>query len=77
MCSKGDFVPLTPRLLLDVAEHWAALVRYCDDGRLDIDNNAAERALRTVAVGRKNWVFFGDERGGKTAAVMYSLIPTC
>lgn len=57
--------------------NWAALLRYCDDGRLDIDNNAAERALRTVAVGRKNWVFFGNERGGKTAAVMYSLIATC
>lgn len=57
--------------------NWAALVRYCDDGRLEIDNNGAERALRTVAVGRKNWVFFGNERGGKTAAVMYSLIATC
>jgi len=57
--------------------HWAALVRYCDDGRLDIDNNAAERALRTVAVGRKNWIFFGNERGGEAAAVLYSLIATC
>jgi transposase len=57
--------------------NWAALVRYCDDGRLDIDNNAAERALRTVAVGRKNWIFFGNERGGQAAAVMYSLLATC
>lgn len=57
--------------------NWAALVRYCEDGRLDIDNNAAERALRAIAVGRKNWIFFGNERGGKTAAVMYSLIATC
>jgi transposase len=57
--------------------NWTALVRYCEDGRLDIDNNAAERALRTIAVGRKNWIFFGNERGGKTAAVMYSLIATC
>jgi transposase len=57
--------------------NWKALCRYCEDGRLDIDNNAAERALRTVAVGRKNWIFFGNERGGKTAAVMYSLIATC
>jgi transposase len=57
--------------------HWAALVRYCDDGRLSIDNNAAERALRSIAVGRKNWVFFGNERGGRAAAVMYSLIATC
>jgi len=60
-----------------VLSNWTALLRYCEDGRLDIDNNAAERALRTVAVGRKNWIFFGNERGGKTAAVMYSLIATC
>jgi transposase len=57
--------------------HWGALVSYCEDGRLSIDNNAAERALRTVAVGRKNWIFFGNERGGQAAAVMYSLIATC
>ena len=57
--------------------NWDALVRYCDDGRLQIDNNGAERALRTVAVGRKNWIFFGNERGGQTAAVIYSLIATC
>lgn len=57
--------------------HWSALVRYCEDGRLDIDNNAAERALRTVAVGRKNWIFFGNERGGEAAAVLYGLIATC
>ena len=57
--------------------NWAALCRYCEDGRLSIDNNAAERALRTVAVGRKNWIFFGNERGGEAAAVMYSLIATC
>ncbi len=57
--------------------NWRALIRYCDDGRLSIDNNAAERALRAIAVGRKNWIFFGNERGGQAAAVMYSLIATC
>ena len=57
--------------------NWAALCRYCEDGRLSIDNNAAERALRTVAVGRKNWIVFGNEHGGEAAAVMYSLIATC
>lgn len=57
--------------------HWGALVSYCQDGRLSIDNNAAERALRSVAVGRKNWIFFGNERGGQAAAVMYSLLATC
>jgi transposase len=56
--------------------NWVALCRYCDDGRLEIDNNGAERALRTVAVGRKNWIFFGNERGGSTTAVLYTLIAT-
>jgi transposase len=57
--------------------NWKALTSYCEDGRLSIDNNAAERALRTVAVGRKNWIFFGNEDGGRAAAVIYSLIATC
>ncbi len=57
--------------------HWGALTRYCEHGRLDIDNNAAERALRVVAIGRKNWIFFGNERGGEAAAVIYSLLATC
>jgi transposase len=53
---------------------WAALVRYCDDGRVEIDNNAAERALRAVAIGRKNYLFAGADSGGERAAAMYSLI---
>ncbi|MGA2814462.1 MAG: IS66 family transposase [Candidatus Acidiferrum sp.] len=55
---------------------WDALVRYCDDGHLEIDNNAAERALRAVALGRKNYLFAGSDRGGESAAVIYSLIGT-
>ena len=55
---------------------WEALMRYCDDGRLEIDNNAAERALRAVALGRKNYLFAGSDRGGESAAVIYSLIGT-
>ncbi len=43
---------------------WPALVRYCDDGNLEIDNNAAERALRVVALGRKNYLFCGSDAGG-------------
>ena len=57
--------------------NWAALVRYCQDGDLEIDNNGAERSLRGVAVGRKNWMFFGSDHGGRTAAVLNSLIATC
>jgi len=53
---------------------WSALLRFCDDGRLEIDNNAAERALRAVALGRKNYLFAGSNSGGERAAGMYSLI---
>jgi transposase len=53
---------------------WPALMRYCDDGRLEIDNNAAERALRAVAIGRKNYLFAGSDAGGERAAAIYSLI---
>ncbi len=55
---------------------WDALVRYIDDGRLSIDNNAAERALRPFAVGRKNWLFFQNDTGGRTASVLMSLLMT-
>ncbi|UEX77728.1 IS66 family transposase [Spiribacter halobius] len=53
---------------------WEALARYLGDGRLEIDNNAAERALRTVALGRKNYLFMGSDHGGERAALIYSLI---
>lgn len=55
---------------------WEALLHYLDDGRLEIDNNAAERALRAVALGRKNYLFAGSDRGGERAAAIYSLIGT-
>ena len=51
-------------------------VRFCDDGRIEIDNNAAERALRAVALGRKNYLFAGSDAGGERAAAMYSLLGT-
>jgi hypothetical protein len=56
--------------------HWKALTRYCDDGRIEIDNNAAERALRGVSLGRKNFLFFGSDAGGERAAAIYSLVET-
>jgi len=55
---------------------WKALLRYLDDGRIEIDNNAAERALRVVALGRKNYLFAGSDAGGERAAMIYSLIGT-
>jgi transposase len=53
---------------------WRALTRYVDDGKLEIDNNAAERALRVVALGRKNFLFAGSDSGGERAAAIYSLL---
>ena len=55
---------------------WRALLRYSEDGRLEIDNNAAERALRAVALGRKNYLFAGSDAGGERAAAIYTLIGT-
>lgn len=55
---------------------WQALTRYIDDGEIEIDNSAAERSLRGVALGRKNYLFMGSDRGGERAATMYSLMET-
>jgi hypothetical protein len=53
---------------------WDALMLFCGDGRVEMDNNAAERALRAVALGRKNYLFAGSDAGGERAAAIYSLI---
>jgi transposase len=55
---------------------WSALTRYLDDGRLEISNNAAERAIRPLALGRKNYLFAGSDAGGERAAAAYTLIET-
>jgi transposase len=57
--------------------HWIALTRFTEHGFLNIDNNASERALRAVAVGRRNWLFAGSDAGGHTAAVLYTITQTC
>lgn len=67
-----------PKSVLGVAiaytlKHWQALLRYTEQGFLNIDNNAAERALRVVALGRKNYLFAGNDRGGETAGVLYTI----
>jgi len=56
---------------------WTALTRFLDDGRLCMSNNAAERGVRPVAVGRHNWTFVGSDEGGRRAAAIYTLIETC
>ena len=57
--------------------HWDALCRYTEHAELSIDNNLSERTLRCVAIGRKNWMFAGSDRGGRTAAVLMSRIASC
>ncbi len=76
---KGSLSKLSKKSDVTTAIHyalgrWTPLLRYCHDGKLEIDNNAAERALRAVALGRKNYLFVGSNAGGERAAAMYSLI---
>jgi transposase len=71
--SRKSDTALAVRYALD---RWEALQRYVDDGGIEIDNNAAERALRVVALGRKNYLFAGSDAGGERAAAIYSLIGT-
>ena len=74
-----EVLPKSPegRAVRYTLKNWTALTRYCEDGDLQIDNNATERAIRGVAVGRNNWVFFGSDEGGKTAAVLRSFVASC
>jgi hypothetical protein len=57
--------------------NWAALSVYTEDGCLDIDNNEGENAVRGLCLGRKNWLFLGSDRGGRAAAVHFSLLASC
>jgi transposase len=57
-------------------KRWEALTRYLDDGRAEMDNNIAERAIRAIAIGRKNWLFAGSTAGGERAAALYTVIET-
>jgi hypothetical protein len=65
---------LTTKAIRYALGRWEALMRFCDDGRIEIDNNAAERSLRAVVLGRKNYLFAGSDAGGERAAAIYSLI---
>ena len=60
-----------------LVNQWQALQRFIADGRLELDNNACERALRTIAVGRKNWLFAGSDEGAERAAIIYTVFGTC
>jgi transposase len=67
----------TAKAINYLLNRWAAFTRFLDDGRVCLTNNAAERALRGVAVGRRNWTFAGSDAGGHRAAAVYTLIETC
>jgi len=75
----GPVLPKSPmgQAIRYALNQWEALCVYTADGRLAIDNNASENALRRVAIGRKNWLFAGSDKGGHTAATLFSLIATC
>src|SRR6478672_6527684 len=76
---RGELLPKSPgaRAVRYALNQWDALTRVLTDGDLEIDNGASERANRGVAVGGGNWTSFGSDRGGRTAAVLLSLIATC
>jgi transposase len=76
---EQSFLPksLIGKALTYTLNQWAALNRYVEDGDLSIDNNWAERAMRPIAIGRKNWLFVGSPRAGQRAAVLASLIASC
>jgi len=76
---RSQVLPKSPEgeAIAYTLSNWKALIRYCEDGDLEIDNNGAERSLRGIAVGRRNWTFYGSDNGGRTAAVLSSLIATC
>jgi transposase len=75
----GSVLPKSPmgEAITYALNQWAALCVYLLDGDLNIDNNVSENALRRVALGRKNWLFCGSDNGGRTAAILFSLIASC
>src|SRR3954449_4153500 len=66
----------TPKAIDYMLKRWPAFTRFLDDGRICLPNNTAERALRGIALGRREWLFAGSDRGGERAATMYTLIAT-
>jgi transposase len=74
--ASSDQGPLA-KALTYLENQWPTLVRFLEDGHVPIHNNSCENAIRPVAVGRKNWLFAGSERGGRAAATIYSLIESC
>ena len=69
---EAEVLPKSPegRAVRYTLKNWAALTRHCGNGDLQSDDNAVERAIRSIAVGRANWTFFGSDEGGRAAAVL-------
>jgi transposase len=76
---EAEVLPKSPegRAVRYTLKNWTALTRFCEDGDLAMDNNGTERSIRGIAVGRNNWVFFGSDQGGTTAAVLRSFVASC
>jgi hypothetical protein len=76
---REEVLPKSPaaKAVRYTLNQWKALTRFLEDGDLEIDNGATERANRDIAIGRNNWTFFGSDNGGKTAAVLVSFIAMC
>ena len=76
---KPDVLPKSPMgaAIGYVQNQWEALKRYTGSGLLSIDNNVSEQHMKTIATGRKNWLFTGSENGGKTMAVLFTLVSSC
>ena len=76
---KPDVLPKSPlgAAIGYLQNNWEALKRYAGSGSLSIDNNVAEQIMKTIATGRKNWLFTGSENGGKTMAVLFSVVSSC
>jgi hypothetical protein len=76
---REEVLPKSPgaRAVRYALNQWEALTRFLEDGDLEIDNGATERANRDIAIGRGNWTFFASDNGGQTAAVLWSFIATC
>ncbi len=76
---QAEVLPKSPigQAISYALNHWEALQRYTTQGFLAIDNNVAEREMKRIAIGRKNWLFCGSDEGGQTAAVLFSFMSTC
>jgi hypothetical protein len=79
LAQRAEVLPKSPmgEAIAYALNNWEALRRYTEAGFLAIDNNVAEREMKRISVGRKNWLTVGSPRGGQTAAVLFSITSTC